>query len=77
VQHKPPWWVGTVLALALVVGFAWFVWPTPWKSIYGHLPTYEARQHRVTREIQVRMRFGSGWSRWFSYPDLEPANSPP
>jgi hypothetical protein len=67
VQSKAPWWVGTVLALAVVVAFAWFVWPTPWRPflVTGvRRTTVELREHRLTGELQARLREGLSWSEW-------------
>jgi hypothetical protein len=38
------------IVVALVVAFAWFVWPTPWET--RHKPG-AVRRHRVTGQIQV------------------------
>jgi hypothetical protein len=63
VENKLPWWVGTVLALA-VPAFAYFVWPTPWKlARVAH--RYELQQHRLDeREFRVRKWDRLGWSKW-------------
>jgi hypothetical protein len=69
VQSKAPWWVGTVLAIAVVAAFAWFVWPTPWVHSTAHVEGLgrsprEVRRHRITGERQVRI----GGGEWVSVP---------
>jgi hypothetical protein len=62
VQTKAPWWIGPILALAVVVAFAWFVWPTRWESLTTD-PDFEVRKHRLTGEVEARMP-RQGWREW-------------
>ena len=47
------------LAIAVLLGFLYFVWPTPYRHIDAS--PMPQRQHRLTREVQVFS--GERWER--------------
>ena len=67
-RSRSPWWVAPTIIVALV-GFANFVWPTPWEPVETeHLGVHrfgselhEFRRHRLTGASQVRLARDQEW----------------
>jgi len=54
----------TCFGLAVLVAFAWFVWPTPWREWVVNYPHVNGLGHHYSTHVHYRVNVFTGERQW-------------